>query len=96
MTLLWHQHDTLPAALDRLHLIRPDPTAGRAERDAMLPQFEGIDQWMPRLMREALSAAVSSGAIAVERRIRADGPVTSPHACEHLGPPKLCTDRRAP
>jgi hypothetical protein len=84
MTLLWRQDDTLPAALERLHLIRPDPAAGRAERDAMLPQFEGIDRRIPRLMREALSAAVSSGAIAIEHRVLADGPVTSPHAREHL------------
>src|ERR1022692_4020592 len=38
-TLLWRQDGTLPAALGRLHLIRPDPTAGRADREAMLPLF---------------------------------------------------------
>jgi len=84
MALLWRQDDTLTAALDRLRLIRPDPAAGRAARDAILPQFEGIDQWIPRLVREALSAAVSSGAIAIERSVLKDGPVTSPHAREHL------------
>jgi hypothetical protein len=26
-----------------------------------VPQFEGIDQWLPRVIREALSAAASSG-----------------------------------
>ena len=50
----------------------------------MLPQFEGVDQWIPRLMREALSAAVSSGTIAIEHHVLADGPVTSPQAREHL------------
>jgi hypothetical protein len=84
MVLLWRKDDTLPAALERLRLIRPDPAAGRAARDAMLPQFEGIDQWIPRLIREALSEAVSSGAIAIERRVLADGSVTSLHAREHL------------
>jgi hypothetical protein len=50
----------------------------------MLPQFEGIDQWIPRLIREALSEAVSSGGIAIERRVVADGSVTGLHAREHL------------
>jgi hypothetical protein len=84
MALLWRTDDTLPAALERLHLIRPDPAAGRAPRDAMLSQFEGIDQWIPRPIREALSEAVSSGAIAIERCVLADGSVTSLHAREHL------------
>jgi hypothetical protein len=84
MTLLWRQDDTLRTALERLHLIRPDPAAGRAARDAMLPQFEGIDQWIPRPIREAISDAVSTGAMAVERRVLAGGPVTSLQAREHL------------
>jgi len=84
MALLWRKDETLPAALERLHLIRPDPAAGRAPRDAMLPQFEGIDQWIPRPVREALSKAVSSGAIAIDRCVLADGSVTSLHAREHL------------
>src|ERR1022692_4407459 len=84
MTLLWHKDDTLPTALERLHLIRPDPAAGRAPRHAMLPQFDGIDRWVPRPIRETLSAAVSSGAITIDRRVLADGPVTSPQAGEHI------------
>jgi hypothetical protein len=84
MTLLWRPDDTLSAALERLHLIRPDPAAGRAARNAMLPQFEGIDQAIPRPIREALSEAVSSGAIAIERRVLPDGSVTSLQAREHL------------
>ena len=90
MTPLWRKDDTLPAALERLRLIQPDQAAGRAPRDAMLPQFDGIDQWLPRPIREALSAAVSSGAIAVDRRVLTDGLVTSLHAREHL------TDRWTP
>src|SRR5262249_54866573 len=58
MTLLWHAGDPLDTALDRLRAIPPDPTAGRAPRDAMLPQFEGLDQQIPRPYREALHDAM--------------------------------------
>jgi hypothetical protein len=47
MTLLWHKGDTLQTALERLNAIQPDPAAGRALREAMLPEFEGLDQWIP-------------------------------------------------
>jgi len=36
MVLFWRKDGTLPAALERLRPIRPDPAAGRAARDAML------------------------------------------------------------
>jgi len=84
MTLLWRRGDTLPTALERLHMIGTDQAAGRAPRHAMLPQFDGIDQWIPRAIREALSGAVSSGAIAIDRRTLTDGLASSPHAREHL------------
>ena len=78
MTLLWRRGDTLTAALERLHAIQPDAAAGRAPQHAMLPQFEGIDQWIPRDIREVLSGAVSSGAIAIDRRVL--GPGNEQHA----------------
>jgi hypothetical protein len=46
MTLLWRHGDSLGAALDRLHAIQGDTAAGRAERDSMLPEFEGLDDWI--------------------------------------------------
>jgi hypothetical protein len=67
MTLLWRHGDSLGAALDRLHAIQGDTAAGRAERDSMLPEFEGLDDWITRPGREALCAAVSDGAIRIER-----------------------------
>jgi hypothetical protein len=85
MTLLWQRGDSLDTALGRLHAIDPDPSAGRAPRDSMLPEFEGIDDWIPRPYREALSQAVSSGAIQIERVSLPDGRVTSPLAAKHLG-----------
>jgi hypothetical protein len=63
----------LPAALKRLHAIQPDPTAARAPRDAMLAQFEGLDQWIPRPIREALSTAVNDELITLERMVLAAG-----------------------
>jgi hypothetical protein len=84
MTLLWRKGDTLQAALDRLSEIRPDPQAGRAPRDAMLPQFEELDDWMPLAYREALSDAVGSGAVTIERCVLTEGTVASAQAREHL------------
>ncbi len=51
----------------RLDAIAADPAAGRAPRDAMLTQFEGIDRWVPRPYREVLIAAVHGGAVSLER-----------------------------
>jgi hypothetical protein len=50
----------------------------------MLPEFEGIDQWIPRAIREVLSSAVTSGAITIERRVLADGSVVSPDTRRHI------------
>jgi hypothetical protein len=84
MTLLWRKGDPLAAALKRLQAILPDPAEGRAPRDAMLPQFGGLDRWMPRPIREALAAAVTSGAITLEPLTLPDGQVTDPRARDHL------------
>lgn len=84
MTLLWQRSDSLDTALERLHAIKADPSAGRAPRDAMLPEFEGIDSWIPRPYREALSEAVSSKTIQIERVLLLDEQVTSALAAEHL------------
>jgi hypothetical protein len=84
MTLLWHKPDTLQTALGRLSAIQPDPTAERAPRDAMLPQFEGLDRWIPLAFREAMSDAVSNGAITIERCTLEDDTVSSTTALDHL------------
>lgn len=84
MTLLWHKGDTLQAVLERLNAIQPDPTAGRAPREAMLPEFEGLDQWIPLAFRETLANAVSSQAITIERCVLAEGTIAGADAREHL------------
>ena len=84
MTLLWRKGDSIEASRERLDLITPDPSAGRAPRDGMLPQFNGIDAWIPRPRREALSSAATEGAITIERDVLLDGQVASETAREHI------------
>ena len=84
MTLLWRTGDTLQAALERLSAIQADPAAGRAPRDAMLPQFEGLDRWIPLAFREAMSGAVTDGAITIERCVIEDGAISDATALEHV------------
>jgi hypothetical protein len=84
LTLLWQRGDTLTAALDRLHAIPVDDCAGRAPRDAMLPEFDGLDRWMPRPYREALAAAVADGAVTLHRLELPEARVVDPLAEEHI------------
>lgn len=65
--LLWRRGEPLETALGRLRAIEVDPGAGRAPRDAMLPEFEGLDRDIPLYHRGQLVAAVTAGAISIER-----------------------------
>jgi hypothetical protein len=71
--LIWERGDSLITAMDRLAAIQLDENAGRAPRDAMLPDFEGLDNWIPRPIRQVLSRAVNEGAITLERIMLQDG-----------------------
>jgi len=84
LTLLWRHGDALSTALDRLYAIEVDDAAGRAPRDAMLPQFDGLDRWIPRPYRERLAMAVDTGAITLERLHLPDAAVTDPAAQQHI------------
>lgn len=75
MTLLWRRGESVDVAVRRLRAIPPDADAGRAARDAMLPQFEGLERWMPRTYRHHLHDAVEAGAIALERMTLPDDEV---------------------
>jgi len=78
LTPLWRRGDTVQDALGRLAAIRPDPEARRAPRDAMLPEFEGLDRWMPLPLRQALIRAVADEAITIERIVLPDGVAARP------------------
>ena len=72
MTLLWRRGETAEAAIERVRAITPDPEAGRAARDAMLPAFEGISEWVPLPIRQALVPRVEAGALEIARVELAD------------------------
>jgi hypothetical protein len=84
MTLLWRRGEDLDTALTRLRGIEADSAAGRAPRDAMLPQFDGIDRWLPRPYRETLSRAIDAELNTVERLVLPDTDIDHPVARDHL------------
>jgi hypothetical protein len=69
MTLLWKRGEPLERALERVRGLPVEPTAGRAPRDAMLACFEGLDHWLPRMVREELKELIDDGIIVVEQVI---------------------------
>ncbi|MGJ5751634.1 nucleotidyltransferase-like protein [Streptomyces puniciscabiei] len=82
--LLWKRGDTPAAALDRLHAIKADPNAGRAPRDAMIEQFDGLDRWIPLPVRARLIDLLDAGAIEIHRIELPDGDPSSPAAATAL------------
>lgn len=78
--LLWQRGDTLAEAQKRLASLVADPSAGRAERDHMIEQFDGLDQWIPRPVRAELVSLSSAGAIEIRRLELADTQPTHPAA----------------
>jgi hypothetical protein len=79
-TLLWRRGEALPTALERLEGIKPDPQAGRAERDHMLPAFEGIDRWVPLPVRTLLADWSKAAAVQVQQVQLPDQKVRDRHA----------------
>lgn len=67
MTLLWKRGEPLELALERVRAIPVEPAAGRAPRDAMLACFEGLDHWLPRMVREELKKLIDDNVIIVEQ-----------------------------
>lgn len=84
MTLLWRRGESFDLAVQRLRAIPSDAEAGRAAREAMLPQFEGLERWMPRTYRHHLYDAVQAMAIALERVTLPDAEVRDREACRAL------------
>jgi hypothetical protein len=75
LTPLWNEGDDLGTARAHLHAIREDPTAGRAPRDHMIPELEGLEQCLPVYLRQHIIRAVDFGAITVEQTIIGDARV---------------------
>lgn len=82
MLRLWQRGDTLTQALDILHGITPDATAGRAPRDDMAEEFEGLDRVIPRPVRADLLAWRDAGHITLTRLTLPDTPL-------HLDTPEM-------
>ncbi|WP_414169071.1 nucleotidyltransferase domain-containing protein [Streptoverticillium reticulum] len=82
--LLWKRGDTPAAARDRLHAIKADPNAGRAPRDAMIEQFDGLDRWIPLPVRTRLVDMLDAGAIDIRRIELPDTETSSPAAATAL------------
>jgi hypothetical protein len=84
MCVLWRRGESVRQALDRLHAVAPDPAAGRAERDSMLPAFEGLERWLDRPVRELLVGLVEAGAVTITQVELADAEVDDARAREIL------------
>ncbi|MFD3622693.1 nucleotidyltransferase domain-containing protein [Streptomyces sp. NPDC058676] len=67
MLRLWRRGDTLQHPLLTLHGIEPDPEAGRAPRDDMIEEFEGLDRAIPRPVRHDLITWRDTGQITISR-----------------------------
>lgn len=65
--LLYKRGDDVNTALARLASIEPDPEAGAAPRDFMLPAFEGLEKRLPKPFREAVFELVDTELIGVSR-----------------------------
>ncbi|MDH6436016.1 hypothetical protein M2158_004556 [Streptomyces sp. SAI-144] len=74
MLRLWRRGDTLQQALSTLHAIQPDPSAGRAPRDDMIEEFEGLDRSIPRPVRHDLITWRDTGQITISRLTLPDQP----------------------
>jgi hypothetical protein len=67
LVLLWRRGESLEEARERLHALRLDPAAGRATRDPVVPELEGLERWLPRQLRNQLSEAVRAGRLSLTR-----------------------------
>ncbi len=67
MMRLWSRGDTLDQAMTVLNGIAEDPEAGRAERDDMIEEFEGLDRHIPRPVRSELISWRDAGKLNISR-----------------------------
>jgi hypothetical protein len=72
MMVLWQKGEPLGVAVDRLAHIKPDASAGTAERHHMTEAFEGLDKYLPRAVRGELKQLEDAGAIRIRKVELAD------------------------
>ncbi|PIB11966.1 MULTISPECIES: nucleotidyltransferase domain-containing protein [Streptomyces] len=77
LRLLWKRGDTRAVAAGRLQAMKVNPAAGRAPRDAMINQFDGLDRWIPLPVRVRLVELLDAGGIEIRRIELADAAPTS-------------------
>jgi hypothetical protein len=85
MMLLWTRGESVEVALERLRAIPADAAAGRAPRDAMLPCFEGLEEWLPLFVREELIDLIDSHILSVDQVELAEAEVEDPWISSEIG-----------
>ncbi|WP_327591538.1 hypothetical protein [Streptomyces chartreusis] len=84
LLLLWRRGEPITLARQRLAEITPDPTAGRAPRDHVLPAYEQIADLLPRPVRIDLHRRCTSGAATVTAFPLPDAQTLSAAAAAHV------------
>ncbi|MFB7669028.1 hypothetical protein ACFC1R_34815 [Kitasatospora sp. NPDC056138] len=94
---LWRRGEPVDLARQRLAQIRPDPTAGRAPRDHVLPAYEAIADLLPRPVRIDLHRLCTADTATVTAFPLPDGRPRSPQALRHIERRRVATSplRRA-
>jgi hypothetical protein len=83
MTQIWRRGESVQTAFERIDRIAPDPTAGRAPRDAMPPAFEGLEQRLPRYLRQELMDLIDEKVLIVDRLELSDREFTGDRVVQH-------------
>lgn len=84
MVPIWRRGETIDVALERIREIPVDSSAGRAPRHAMLPCFEGMEEWLPRFVREELCDLIYAGIISVDQVKLVEDEVEDPWICSEI------------
>ncbi|MFG2948416.1 hypothetical protein [Streptomyces adustus] len=84
LLLLWRRGEPMTLARQRLAEVTPDPAAGRAPRDHVLPAYEAIADLLPRPVRIELHRLCTTGAAKVSVVTLPDAQPLSVAAAAHL------------
>lgn len=84
LLLLWRRGEPVELARQRLAEIVPDPAAGRAPRDHVLPAYEEIADLLPRPVRIDLYRLCTSGSATVSTFSLPDAQPRSAAALAHV------------